>query len=54
MVTLAVKARLGAGAANPEPLLGEAPLAPLEPVVRRVVLVKGRGAGLALPAQMQG
>ena len=54
MGILAVKARLEAGAANPEPLVGEAPLEPLERVARRVVLVKGRGAGLVLPAQMLG
>jgi hypothetical protein len=54
MGILAVKARLEAGAANPEPLAGEAPLAPLERVPRRVVLVKERGAGLVLPDQMQG
>jgi hypothetical protein len=54
MGILAVKARLEAGAANPEPLVDEAPLAPLERVAPRVVLVKERGAGLGLPAQMQG
>ena len=50
----AVKARLEAGAVSPEPLVGEALLAPLERGARTVVLVKGRGAGLVLPAQMQG
>jgi hypothetical protein len=54
MGILAVKVRLEAGAVNPEPLVGEALLAPLERVAPRVVLVKGRGAGLVLSAQMQG
>jgi hypothetical protein len=54
MGILAVKARLEVGAANPEPLVGEALLAPLARVGRRVVLVKVRVAGLVLPAQMQG
>ena len=54
MGILAVKVRLEAGAANREPVAGEARPAPLERVDRRVALVKGLGAGLVLPAPMQG
>jgi hypothetical protein len=52
MGILAVKEPLEAGVASPAPVGGEAPLVPHERVVRRVVLVKGRGADLVLPAQM--
>ena len=54
MGILVVKAPLEAGAASPEPVEDEAPLVLHERVDRRVVLVKGRGADLVLPAQMQG
>ena len=54
MGILVVKAPLEAGAANSEPVAGEAQPAPLERVARRVALVKGLGAGLVLPAPMQG
>lgn len=50
----AAKVRVGAGAANPERLVGEGLLAPLEPVARRVVLAKGPGVGLVLLAQRRG
>ena len=50
----AAKVGVGAGAANPERLVGEGLLAPLEPVARRVVLAKGQGVDLVLLAQMRG
>ena len=50
----AVRARPEAVVANPEPGTGEGPLAPRDRVVRRAVLAKAQGAGLALPDPRQG
>lgn len=54
MDILAVKAPLEAGVANPEPGVGVGLLASLERVARRVVLLKGLGVGLVLPASRPG